>query len=129
MSSRNENNRTAKPYTSDEKKRIMERLHEERKRKQQTIESLKKYLSDKKIYHYKGEEYYKVSDYKNSFYIKKSDINALDATVMEVELERAGYASNRSLKGLVKWDNIRETLLLSTSKIRIYYKPFHIEKS
>ena len=117
-----------KGYSAAEKQRIMQRLSEERKRVEKNRESLKRYLADKRIYHYLGSEYYKVKDYKHSFYIKKEIIESLDNGVQEVELERTGYTSNRTQKGFIKWDSDRESILLSQSKVRIYYKPFEIER-
>jgi hypothetical protein len=117
-----------KRLSAEEKARVMQQLDEQRRQEQKAKESLKRYLKNKKVYDYRGNEYYKVKDYKNSFYIKKSIIEALDTTVQEVELERTGYTSNRTQKGFIKWDSMRETILLSLSKIRIYYKPFEIEE-
>jgi hypothetical protein len=117
-----------KRLSAEEKARVMQQLDEQRRQEQKAKESLKRYLKNKKVYDYRGNEYYKVKDYKNSFYIKRSIIEALDTTVQEVELERTGYTSNRTQKGFIKWDSMRETVLLSLSKIRIYYKPFEIEE-
>jgi len=117
-----------KRLSAEEKARVMQQLDEQRRQEQKAKESLKRYLKNKKVYDYRGNEYYKVKDYKNSFYIKKSIIEALDTTVQEVELERTGYTSNRTQKGFIKWDSMREAVLLSLSKIRIYYKPFEIEE-
>ena len=117
-----------KRLSAEEKARVMQQLDEQRRQEQKAKESLKRYLKNKKVYDYRGNEYYKVKDYKNSFYIKRSIIEALDTTVQEVELERTGYTSNRTQKGFIKWDSMRETILLSLSKIRIYYKPFEIEE-
>ncbi len=114
-------------YTEAEKKRILEQLNEQRRQEQKARESLRRYLSDKKVYRYRGSEYYKVKDYKSAFYIKSSIIRSLDATVQEVELERTGYTSNRTQRGFIKWDSMQEKILLSESKVRIYYKPFEIE--
>ena len=117
-----------KRLSAEEKARVMQQLDEQRRQEQKAKESLKRYLKNKKVYDYRGNEYYKVKDYKNSFYIKRSIIEALDTTVQEVELERTGYTSNRTQKGFIKWDSMREIVLLSLSKIRIYYKPFEIEE-
>jgi ADP-glucose pyrophosphorylase len=117
-----------KIYSSEEKRQIMQRLDEERRRNQRGKEAIRRYLSDKKIYTYKGSEYYKVSDYKQSFYVEASVMKLLDSTVMEIELERSGYTANRNQKGFIKWDPVRETILISLSKVRVYYKPFKIEE-
>ncbi|GEM_PF-3123742 len=118
-----------KLYTPEEKKRIMQELNEERRRKQRTKETICRFLANKKIYTYKGTEYYKVSDYKQSFYIETSVMNSLDASVQEVELERTGYTANRMQKGFIKWDPVRETILISLSNVRVYYKPFKVEEA
>jgi hypothetical protein len=112
-----------------QKARIMQQLDEKRRQEQKTKESLQRYLVNKKIYDYRGDEYYKVKDYKNSFYIKRDVIESLDTTVQEVDLERTGYSGSRLMKGFIKWDSVRETILLSLSKIRIYYKPYEIEEA
>jgi len=116
-----------KIFSAAEKQRIMQQINEERRRTQRVGETIKKYLSDKKIYFYKGGEYYKVSDYKQSFFIEASVLRNLNAAVQEIELERSGYTSNRAQKGFIKWDQARETILISLSKIRVYYKPFTVE--
>jgi len=70
-----------------------------------------------------------MSDYKASYYVSVESLKAMGSAVQEVELERAGYTVNRIKKGFVKWDNTREGILLSTDRIRVYYKPFHLEKA
>jgi len=116
-----------KIYSAEEKQRIMRQLHEERRRTQRAREAIKKYLSDKKVYTYKGSKYYKVSDYKQNFFVEASVMKRLDTTVQEVELERSGYTANRVQKGFIKWDQMRGAVLISLSKIRVYYKPFTVE--
>jgi hypothetical protein len=115
-------------FSAVEKQRIMQQLHEERRRTQKSREAIKRYLSNKKIYTYKGSDYYKVSDYKQSFYIEASVMKSLDNSVCEIELERSGYTANRIQKGFIKWDQMRETILISLSKVRVYYKPFKVEE-
>ena len=112
-----------------QKARIMQQLDEKRRQEQKTKESLRRYLANKKIYEYRGDEYYKIKDYKNNFYVKRDVIESLDTTVQEVDLERTGYSANRLMKGFIKWDSVRETILLSLSKVRIYYKPYEIEEA
>ena len=116
-------------YTEEEKRRILEELNARRKREQKARESIRAYLSDKKIYLYKGKSYYKVKDYKQSFYILKETMNLLADTVCSVELERSGYTANRRQKGFIKWDMSSKRILISLSNVRVYYKPFEIEKA
>ena len=92
-------------------------------------EDIKAYLSDKKVHIYKGKEYYKVKDYKQSFYVSREIVESLSDTVREVELERSGYMEKRKQKGFIKWDKISKRILVSLSNVRIYYKPFEIEKA
>ena len=129
MSEKESAQQKAARISAEEKARIMQQLDEQRRQEQKAKESLKRYLKNKKVYEYRGNEYYKVKDYKNSFYIKRSIIESLDTTVQEVDLERTGYTSNRTQKGFIKWDSMREAVLLSLSKIRIYYKPYEIEEA
>jgi len=126
MAERNGLPETRKGYSGAEKQRIMQRLTEERKRLEKSKEALRRYLADKKLFTYLGSDYYKIKDYKHSFYIKKEIIESLDSSVQEVDLERTGYTSTRTQKGFIKWDSNRECILLSLSKVRIYYKPFEI---
>ncbi len=116
-----------KGYSAAEKRRILQELDEERRRAQRTGEEIRRYLSDKKTYNYHGDLYYKVSDYKQSFYILKSILDTMGNTIQEIELERSGYTTNRKMKGFIKWDNMRGSFLISTSKVRVYYKPFEVE--
>ena len=119
--------KTKNNFSPEEKKKIMERLHERRRQEQKTKEAIRRYLSGKKVYNYQGKEYYKIKDYKYSFYISKEVMESLAETVVEVELERSGYTANRMQKGFIKWDPIRQSILVSLSKVRIYYKPFEVE--
>jgi len=89
--------------------------------------SLKEYLKDKKIYHFKGRTYYKVYDYKESYYIEAAVFERLARGSQEVSLERNSQYSSRSGKGMIKWNPLRQKILLSQSKIRLYYKPFEVE--
>ncbi len=116
-------------YSSDEKRRILQELDERRKREQKAKEAIKAYLSDKKIYTYKGKEYYKVKDYKQSFYVPRETMESLADTIRDVELERSGYTANRRQKGFIKWDMMSKRILISLSNVRVYYKPFEIEKA
>ncbi len=116
-----------KRFSPDEKKKIMAKLHERRRQEQKSKEALQRYLSDKKIYNYQGREYYKIKDYKNSFYISKEVMDSLAETVVEVELERSGYTANRKQKGFIKWDPVRQSIMASLSNVRVYYKPFEVE--
>ncbi len=116
-----------KRFSPEEKKKIMERLNERRRQEQKSKEAIRRYLSRKKIYNYQGREYYKIKDYKYSFYISKEVMESLADTVVEVELERSGYTANRKQKGFIKWDPVRQSILVSLSKVRIYYKPFEVE--
>jgi hypothetical protein len=116
-------------YSAAEKAQIMKNFQDDRKRTQRNIEAIKQYFSDKKIFIYKGKEYYKVKDYKNSFYIQASFIKKLNSTVQEIELERSGYVANRTQKGFIKWDSARRCILISLSNVRVYYKPFQVESA
>jgi predicted methyltransferase len=116
-------------YTDEEKQRILEELHEKRRREQKAKEAIKAYLADKRIYLYKGKEYYKVKDYKQSFYVLCDTVKSLADTIREVELEKSGYTANRRQKGFIKWDMTRKSILISLSNVRVYYKPFEIEKA
>jgi len=118
---------TTKRFSPEEKKKIMERLHERRRQEQKSKEAIRRYLADKKVYNYQGREYYKIKDYKYSFYISKEVMESLAETVVEVELERSGYTANRKQKGFIKWDPVRQSILVSLSKVRVYYKPFEVE--
>jgi hypothetical protein len=129
VSDAHEKKETSTSYSAARKAQIMAHLHDERKRTQKNVEAIKQYFADKKIFVYKGKEYYKVKDYKNSFYIKTSFIENLNSTVQEIELERSGYTTNRTQKGFIKWDPNRKCVLISLSKVRVYYKPFQVESA
>jgi len=88
--------------------------------------SLNHYLSDKRIYPFRGKSYYKVKNYKLSYYITKQIIDRLPHGVQEVELERNTQSSQR-VKGLIKWDPSQKKIFLSESKIRTYYQAFEVE--
>jgi hypothetical protein len=89
-------------------------------------ESLATYLENKKIYKFRSKNFYKVSNYKNSFYIKEDIFKKLSSGTQEVNLEK-NYKTNNNSKGLIKWDSQRRKILLSESKVRIYFQPFDVE--
>jgi hypothetical protein len=89
--------------------------------------SLKEYLSNKKIYQFRGKSYYKLYDYKETYYIETEIFEHLAQGSKEVSLERNSQYSSRSAKGMIKWDPLQQKILLSQSKVRLYYKPFEVE--
>jgi len=89
--------------------------------------SLQEYLANKKVYPYRGKPYYKLYDYKESYYINADIIKRLEEGPQEVELERNSQYSAKNPRGMVKWDPVRQQILLSQSKVRLYYKPFKID--
>ena len=110
------------------KERIMAGLSEERRREQKVKEQIKRYLSNKKQHIYKGEKYYRLSDYKATYHVSVESLQAMGSAVQEVELKQVGYTAHRTKKGYAKWDSIRECILITVDRIRIYYKPFHVEE-
>ena len=89
-------------------------------------ESLAHYLSNKKLHKFRGNSYYKVKNYKASYYIDKNVFDLLGNGTQEVILEKNTQSNTRE-KGLIKWDVLRKQILISESKIRTYYQPFEIE--
>jgi len=90
--------------------------------------SLKEYLSNKKIHRFRGKSYYKLYDYKDTYYIETDIFEKLSTSgTQDVSLERNSQFSSRSAKGMIKWDPFQQKILLSQSKIRLYYKPFEVE--
>ena len=89
-------------------------------------ESLAHYLSNKKSYEFRGNSYYKVKNYKASYYIDKKVFDLLGNGTQEVILEKNAQSNTRE-KGLIKWDVLRKQILISESKIRTYYQPFEME--
>jgi hypothetical protein len=89
--------------------------------------ALEAYLSNKKIYQFRGKSYYKLHDYKETYYIETDIFAHLDKGSQEVSLERNSQYSSRSAKGMIKWDPLQQKILLSRSKVRLYYKPFDVE--
>jgi len=89
-------------------------------------ESLEHYLSGKRIFTFRGNTYYKVKNYKNSYYIGTRIFDRLDQGMQEVELENNSQRTTKN-KGLIKWDPSRKQILVSESKIRIYFQPFEVE--
>ena len=87
-------------YSSDEKRRILQELDERRKREQKAKEAIKAYLSDKKIYTYKGKEYYKVKDYKQSFYVPREQWSPLPIQSEMLNLKEADIQKIAEKKGL-----------------------------
>jgi hypothetical protein len=89
--------------------------------------TLNEYLLNKKIHPFRGKEYYKLYDYKETYYIETKVLEQLEKGSKEVSLERNSQYSSRSAKGMIKWDPLQQKILLSQSKIRLYYKPFDVE--
>ena len=89
--------------------------------------SLQAYLANKKIYPFKGKSYYKLHDYKNAYYIDADIIKQLEEGSQEVELERNAQYSAKNPRGMIKWDPVRQQILLSQSKVRLFFKPFKVD--
>jgi len=89
-------------------------------------ESLAHYLSNKKLYEFRGNSYYKVKNYKASYYIDQKVFDLLSNGTQEVILEKNTQSNTRE-KSLIKWDELRKQILISESKIRTYYQPFEME--
>ena len=89
-------------------------------------ESLEQYLSGKKIITFRNKTYYKVKNYKNSYYISTNVFDHLSQGIQEVELEKNSQRTTKN-KGLIKWDPVRKQILVSESKIRLYFQPFEVE--
>ncbi len=88
-------------------------------------EYLKRYLSTKKIHHFRGKSYYKAKDYQNSYFIPKETVERLSSGPKEILLEKNAMTSPK--KGMIKWDNIQKKILISENKINPLYKPFNLE--
>ena len=88
-------------------------------------ESLKQYLSDKRLYEYRGKKYYKVKNYTQQFYILQEEIEALTSAPKEIRLEQ-NHQLKTQPKSLVKWDSGKKRIMISESKIRIYFQPFEV---
>jgi len=87
-------------------------------------ELLAQYLSTKKVHTFRGKSYYKVKDYKSSYFIDKTIIERLSSGPKEVTLEKNALTS--PVKGMVKWDNMQKKILISESKVQLLYKPFTV---
>ncbi len=87
--------------------------------------TLKEYLSHKHSFEYRGKRYYKLKNYKHTYYVAKEDIDTLTTAPKEIILEK-----NQKLKtphkGLAKWDSSRKRIVISEDKIKIYFQPFDV---
>jgi len=89
-------------------------------------ESLAKYLSNKRIHKFQNKAYYKVKNYTSNYYIEDKVFDRLSEGTQDVMLEKNSQLASKP-KGLMKWDVSRKKILISESKIRIYYQPFDVE--
>ena len=87
--------------------------------------SLEAYLANKNVHTFRGKSYYKVKNYRNSFYIEKRIFDLLSEGTQEVLLERNAQYNTKE-KGLIKWDPQRKQILISESKMRVYYQPYEV---
>jgi hypothetical protein len=88
-------------------------------------ESLQHYLSGKKTYEYRGKPYYKVKNYQHHFYVAKEIIESLTSAPKEITLEQ-NHQIKTHPKGLAKWDAGRKRVMISESKIRVYFQPYEV---
>jgi hypothetical protein len=86
-------------------------------------ESLQQYLSDKKTYEYRGKSYYKLKNYRHQYYVPREIIESLTSAPKEIILEQ-NHQIRAQPKGLAKWDAVRKRIMISESKVRVYFQPY-----
>jgi len=126
--SESDRHKRASDFDEKDRRIILQKIDDERKIEQKANEEIRDYLSDKRVHSYRGNRFYKATDYKHGFYVDADILENLGNHVKEVDLKRTGYAQKHVIKGLIKWDSARKKVLISPSKVRVYYKPFEIER-
>ena len=88
-------------------------------------EALKKYLSDKRTFDYRGKAYYTLKNYKHKFFLPKETVEQLTSGHTKVLLEQ-NQKLKKPLTGLAKWDNNRKRIMISESNIKVNFQPFDV---
>lgn len=115
-------------FDAEEKRRILAELNEKRLKEQKRTERFKKIFLRKRIYHIEGKDFYKLSDGKRVYYVEKEKIGKILKGPQPMTLHTFRYASGGKRTGLAKWDPVSGQIMLSESALRIYFKPFRLEK-
>ncbi len=87
-------------------------------------EAIRKYLSNKREYLYRGKHYYKIKNYKRYYYILKEAVETLSSAPKEVVLEQ--NHQHKTYRGLIKWDSVRNHIMVSENKVRVLYEPYDL---
>ncbi len=113
---------------AEEKRRILAELNAKRLKEQRRTERFKKHFLKTRIYHIEGKEFYKLSDGKRAYFVEKEMLRKVIDGPKEMTLHTFRYASGGKRTGLAKWDPVSEQIMLSESALRVYFKPFKLEK-
>lgn len=110
-----------------DKKKIWNKLNEERLLRQKEKELEKKRLHNKKIYTIFGKKYYKlISDY-GDYYVLEDALKNPPASQFAIQIHRYSFSGMRAKRGLLKINKLNDSIFLSEDTLRIYFKPCYIE--
>ncbi|RRS30036.1 MAG: hypothetical protein P794_08770 [Epsilonproteobacteria bacterium (ex Lamellibrachia satsuma)] len=115
-------------FTPLEKQKILNQLNQERLFRQKNDEMQKKRFENKKIYTIQNKKYYKIMDFKHSYYIKVENYKNISYAQTTVLLYTYTFTTMTVRKGLAKIDKATERILISNDALRIYFKPYILEE-
>lgn len=109
------------------KKKIWNKINEERllHQKEKVLEQER--LTNKKIYALYGKKYYKLLGDNVEYYASEKSMKDFPASQFMIEVYRYSFSGMTKKSVLMKVDKLKNQLMISEDTLRVYFKPFKIE--
>lgn len=109
------------------KKKIWNKINEERllHQKEKVLEQER--LTNKKIYALYGKKYYKLLGDNVEYYALEKSMKDFPASQFMIEVYRYSFSGMTKKSVLMKVDKLKNQLMISEDTLRVYFKPFKIE--
>lgn len=109
------------------KKKLWNKINEERvlHQKEKVLEEER--LENKKIYSLYGRNYYKLLGDNVEYYALEKSMKDFPASQFMIEVYRYSFSGMTKKSVLMKVDKLKNQLMISEDTLRVYFKPFKIE--
>jgi len=109
------------------KKKIWNKINEERllRQKEKVLEQER--LANKKIYALYGKKFYKLLGDNVEYYALEKSMKDFPASQFMIEVYRYSFSGMKKKSVLMKVDKSKNQLMISEDTLRVYFKPFKIE--
>ncbi|HHD78719.1 MAG TPA: hypothetical protein ENK98_03655 [Epsilonproteobacteria bacterium] len=110
-----------------EKKKIWNKLNEDRLLRQKEKELDKARLHHKKLYAIYGKKYYKLIGEYGDYYVLEDALKNLPSSQFVIQVNRYSFSGMRTSRAVLKIDKSTNKMFLSEDTLRVYFKPYEIE--